>query len=81
MGTDQCGIEATGILRCYGFEHASFLPLENPQVSTVTGKQVSPGNASTMTFTLQMSNNIDHCLSLASCASDKLIHRHADVVV
>ena len=59
MGTDQCGIEATGISRCYGFEHASFLPLENPQVSTVTGKQVSPGNASTMTFTLQMSNNSD----------------------
>jgi hypothetical protein len=31
MGTDQCGMKATGILRFYGFEHASLLPLENDQ--------------------------------------------------
>ena len=76
MGTDQCGMKATGILRFYGFEHASLLPLENEQVFVVTGKQLSPGNASTMAFTPALSNNnVDHCLSLdASCAPDKFTH-------
>ncbi len=80
MDTHQCGIKATGILRFYGFEHASLLPLENDQVFAVTGKQVSPGSASTMAFQQCLTTTLTTaCHWRASCASDKFTYRRAGV--